>query len=52
MRLRISENVVGLKLDEFGGGMIGKIYIIYIPSNRWCCTYVNVHDTVWASLAI
>ena len=24
MRLRISEKVVGLKLDKFGGGMIGK----------------------------
>ena len=24
MRLRISKNVVGLKLDKFGGGMIGK----------------------------
>ena len=24
MRLRISEKGVGLKLDKFGGGMIGK----------------------------
>ena len=24
MRLRISEKVVGLKLDKFGGGMVGK----------------------------
>ena len=24
MRLRISEKVVGLKLDKFGGGIIGK----------------------------
>ena len=28
MRLRISEKVVGLKLDKFGGGMTGKSNLV------------------------